>query len=281
MLNSKKAKQHEIQSLVGKIINIKPLVPCGKFQIDHLMRLYCVTECGETMVVLNNNFKRQLHFWLIVLQWTSIPTRQDKLTNWIIDCYTDAAGGSLETHGKGVGGVIPSLGWWGFAQWSKEVNDGSYCYEGKKVASNLSALELTGPLLIMASAGQELRGRRVRFLMDNSGSCTIWRKGYSLQCRLASTIVKAVACIAVTLGCPVDIQKIARCSCEHTVRADALSKAEFKRFRKGLGKNEYRGEPGRIPTTLIKWLARPTEDDDLGKKILEDMRKMVNIAEKW
>ncbi len=281
MLGEETVRQDEIQSVVGKIINVKPLVPGGRFNIDHLMRLNNVTEKGEELVSLNNQFKRQLHFWLVMLQacsgWAAIPADAERITGWATECFTDAAGGSLESAGRGVGGVIPSLRWWTFAQWARSINDGSYCYEGKKVARKMSALELAGPLLIMAAAAEQIRGKPVRFWVDNSGACQIWRKGYSLKCKLASTIVKALASIGAALGCAIDIQKVTRCSCQSTEMADALSKADFARFRRCEGGSKFARGPGAVPMALFKWLARPEEDDEVGGKILSELATRMPV----
>ena len=70
----------------------------------------------------------------------------------------------------------------------------------------------------------------VRFWVDNSGACFIYKKGYSSSCPLSSAIVAAISCVAAGIGCTVDLEKITRCSNPQSVMADALSKADFARF---------------------------------------------------
>ena len=43
-----------------------------------------------------------------------------KLPPWAIDVYTDAAGGSMETVGLGLGAVTD--GWWAYVPWSRAIN---------------------------------------------------------------------------------------------------------------------------------------------------------------
>ena len=186
LLAAEEVRQDEIQSVVGRIINVKALVPGGRFSMDHLMRLQNVHDKGSQMVRLNDKFKRQLYNWLVLLMAcsgrASIPREEERLPPWAVECFTDAAGGSLESPGRGLGAVIPDLGWWSYMPWTRAVNSGTVTHEGKKVGRKLSALELMGPLLVMAAGAGELRGLALKFWVDNSGSCIIWRKGYSIQC---------------------------------------------------------------------------------------------------
>ena len=77
------------------------------------------------------------------------------------------------------------------------------------VAPGMAALELIGPLMAIVVGAELLQGRLVRVWVDDSGSCNIWRHGYSGSCRISTNVVKAVA---AALGCKVDISKIRRCS---------------------------------------------------------------------
>ncbi len=77
---------------------------------------------GDDWVDLTPEFKGQLHFWLIMLLTCSkrctIPAPYH-LPPWAVNCYTDAAGGSLEGARRGVGAVISDLDWWGFSTMDK------------------------------------------------------------------------------------------------------------------------------------------------------------------
>ena len=274
MLGAAAVTQREIQSVIGRIIHVRPLLLDGRLHVDHLMRLQSLTMDPEQMVALTDEFKRQLHFWLVMLLACSgrsaIPTLY-VLPAWAVDCFSDAAGGSRESPGRGVGAVVPALLWWSFVQRSEDLNRGRLRCEGMKIARKLSALELLGPLLILAAAAERVRGLELRFWVDNSGSCNIWKHGYSNSCRLSTTVVKAIGEVAAGLGCRVDICKVTRCSSPGTVMADALSKSDFSRFR---GVPEAAGLPAApavVPRALLAWIARPDVRDDLGSRILREI----------
>jgi hypothetical protein len=130
----------------------------------------------------------------------------------------------------------------------------------------MSALELLGPLLVLAAGARQVRGLELRIWVDNIGSCNIWRHGYSNTCRLSTTVVKAIGEIAAGLGCHVDVQKVTRCSSAGTRMADALSKADFRRFR---------AEPAgaTVPLSMMAWVARPVIEDELGTRILRELAR--------
>ena len=68
MLEAREARQDEIQSVVGRIVNVRALVPDGRFHMHHLLSLVAVSELGRDLVELTGGFKRQLHFWYVMLR---------------------------------------------------------------------------------------------------------------------------------------------------------------------------------------------------------------------
>jgi hypothetical protein len=68
----------------------------------------------------------------------------------------------LEGAGRGVGAVIPDLDRWGFLPWTRDLNARRLQCEGKKIARKMSALELLGPLLVLAAGARQLRGLELR-----------------------------------------------------------------------------------------------------------------------
>ena len=52
--------QHRFWSLVGKIINIRPLIPAGKFSIHHLPKANSLSEDRNYLVDITSGCKRQL-----------------------------------------------------------------------------------------------------------------------------------------------------------------------------------------------------------------------------
>ena len=274
ILEETEVRQDEIQSIVGRIIHVRPLVQDGRFHVDHLMELLSVSELPASLVTLTEGFKRQLYFWYITLVACSgraaIPAPEQPLPPWALECFTDAAGGTLEGPGKGVGAVFPSIGKWLYMPWTRVVNDGSWVIGEKKVSRKMAALELMGPLLAISSASELYRGKPIKFWVDNQGSCSIWRQGYSNSCKLSNTIVKAIATIAAGLGSRVDICKITRCSNAGALMADSISKANWTMF-KATGGSLLDLEPLPVAHSFLKWAIKPVVDEDLGTKILAEI----------
>jgi hypothetical protein len=283
LLETQEAKLVDIQSVVGRIIHIRPLVPGGKYNIDHLVALTSAADKGDKLVEVNAAFKRQLQFWLTMVttcsRGASIPKPEAPLPPWALNCFTDAAGGTLEAGGRGVGGFCPERNWWFYMPWSWAINSGKVAEDGKKWGRKLTALELMGPLVAMAAGWQEFRGVPVNFWVDNSGACNISKHGYSNSCRLSTSIVKATAEIAAAFGCRVEVKKITRCSVPAAEMADALSKADFYRFREAaaLAGLEVLAAPARVPLTLLKWAVRPVVTDDLGTAILQELATVTSV----
>ncbi len=70
--------------------------------------------------------------------------------------------------------------------------------EGRR---KLSALELVGPLVVVAAGHAICRGQTLQVWVDNAGSVDVYRRGYSRNCRLCTTIAKAMATVAAGIGC--------------------------------------------------------------------------------
>ena len=268
-------RQDEIWSLVGRVLHYCPLVPAGRFNIDHLIKANGVSSEKKRLVELSPAFKRQVWFWLTMVRVSSghcrIPDPEDRFPVWTRECYTDSAGGSMGRPGRGAGVVSES--WWCYYPWARKVNCGVRAEDGKKLGRKLSALELVGPLICLTAGSSWCRNRPVRVWVDNMGSVKIWKKGYSPVCGLCTTLVKAISAVAAGLGCKFTIEKITRCSGAGAVMADCLSKADFNGFRRtaleaGWGLDVG---PGRIPGSVLRWLENPVVDDQLGGTILREM----------
>ena len=281
LLMSESAEQHLIWTLVGKLQHIKPLIPAGKFSIDHLIRANSHSLIRTDLVVLTPAMKRQMWFWFTMLRMCSrkcaIPDPDYGLPPWALDIYTDSAGGSPE--GNRGAGVVCSF-WWAFLPWSHKINRGGKSSNGRSLAHMMSALELIGPLIAISSGYQWCRNNPIHFWVDNAGSVFIWKKGYSSSCLLSSTLVKAISSVAAGLGCHVDITKITRCSTPLAQMADALSKCAFSRFwdlAKRAGFSYLPLEPAWIPLSLVSWVNDPVPDDNHGNKILCELAKRTLV----
>jgi len=270
--------QEQIWSLVGRIIHYAPLVRDGRFHIRHLIKANNLSKMKKYRVALETGAKRQLAFWRAFLLTSSglatIPAVPIVAPAWAFRCYTDAAGGSRNTPGLGCGGVLD--GGWFFQHWSDAINGGMEC-NGKRVGGKMSALELVGPLIALSVWADRFRCGAVVFFVDNAGSVCIWQKGYSSSCPLASTLVAAMAAVAAGIGATVCVEKITRCSDPGTVMADALSKSAFGKFWEAATATDWAlpPEPEAVPRSILRWLANPLPDEDLGTKILKELSQTV------
>jgi hypothetical protein len=274
-------RQDEIWSLAGRILHYAPLVPGGRFNLDYILRANSQSEIPTTLVQVTAELKRQLEFWRVMTMTSSghsrIPVPEGRPAPWARQVYTDAAGGSMVGHGRGAGAVMGD--WWVYVNWGWRINSGSRADDGKKISRKMSALELVGPLVALAAGADWCRSKSVRIWVDNIGSVRIWKKGYSTNCQLCTTLVKAIATVAAGLGCMVHIDKVTRCSSTGAILADALSKADFVKFRDvaRVRNWELRREPAWVPVSVLQWIDCPRVDDDLGEKILCEISRSTPV----
>jgi hypothetical protein len=268
-------QQHEIWSLVGRVLHYAPLIPGGRFNISELIAANNLSDDRLSWVTVTAGLRRQLHFWWILLKTTTglctIP-EPERFPAWTFEFYTDASGGSDTSKGHGTGGIGGPF--WFFVPWGDRINSGMRAADGKRIGRKLSALELIGPLICVSAGRRFCRRAPIRVWVDNSGSVGIWKKGYSTNCHLCTTIVNAIARVAAALGCRVAIDKITRCSNTGAILADELSKGKFQRFFDKLP-HEWTldPEPAWIPPSILKWVDYPAVNPDLGDQILADLVK--------
>jgi hypothetical protein len=262
---------HLIESLAGKIINIKCLIPESRFHISELMNAVKKVRAGELTIVNSIDLKNQLDYWRIILPACNghmpIPNLDNIFPQWALNFYTDAAGGSQFSNWRGLGMVYDDG--WCYLPWPKKIYLGKRDFNGKILGKKLSFLEILGPLLVLCSAPKACAGKNVIVWIDNSGAVEIWKKGYSSNCNLCTTVVKAIAFIASHLNCRLDVQKILRCSSNESLMADNISKGDFKSFLKIW--NKPLPDPNHIPKSLISWLCDPIPLPNLGSIVCDDL----------
>lgn len=265
-----------VESVAGKIIHVRPLVPGGRFHVDQILRAVAKIRKGARSIEMTPLLQSQLQFWSLLLPTcsgrTPIPDLDKGPPAWAVDFYTDAAGGCLRTSGHGLGGVGP--GWWTYIPWPRYINDvQNVDAKGRKFAQKLSLLELLGPLMVIAAGAAACRGQDVRVWVDNMGAVVIYKKGYCTDCPITSTVARAINVVSSGIGCRMYVTKIRRCSTREAVMADALSKAAF-----GMFTNLWEGplpDAAPVPRALLRWIQRPTEDPALGDRILAEIQSPV------
>ena len=86
------------------MINVRPLIPAGKFNIDKIMQMLADSSSGKAVRVTEEGW-RQLLYWEVALQACngrlSIPNPGLETPPWALELFTDAAGGTLENPGRG------------------------------------------------------------------------------------------------------------------------------------------------------------------------------------
>ena len=273
--------QERIWSIAGKIINIRSLVPGGKFHVDHIIRANHISDKRKYKVSIDEELRRQLKFWQIILPVCSnninIPRLKVSLNPWALQAFTDASGGSMASFGYGVGVVTKD--WWSYICWGDRINSGQFTEDNKRLDRCMSVLELVGPLMVVVAGYDWCRNKQVKSFVDNQAAVNNWEKGYSYHSKLATTVVKAIDMVAAALQCKVDIVKITRCVNAYATTADYISKGKFAEFKK-IAKEEKLDLPVEwepVPKALLKWIARPECDDLLGHKILLEMMEYTKI----
>jgi hypothetical protein len=271
--------QHEVWSLVGRLIHYAPLIPCGRYNIGQLITASTASKDRNAVVALTADMKHEMYFWWLMLKvtnkLTAIPPPASRFPAWTLEYYTDASGGSALSAGHGTGGIGGKF--WFLVPWGKKINCGVKDSDGKHLSRKLSALELVGPLICISADQATCAGRPIRIWVDNAGSVGVWRKGYSTNCKLCDTLVKAIGSIAATTGCRVDIKKVTRCSNDGSILADELSKGRFAAFKRKLPDSwEISPAPAWIPPSILKWIAVPQADRNLAEKIMDDIRSRNN-----
>ena len=264
-----------IESLAGKIIHIRALIPESRFHVSELMKCVREVRLGGKVIEVNDSLRMQLDYWRIMIPYCNgnmnIPNIDALFPQWAIDFYTDAAGGSGVSKWHGLG-VVFKHGWC-YLPWTRNINFGKRDRNGRILAKKLSFLEILGPLLVLCCAPDIVRGKNIKVWVDNIGAVEIWRKGYSRSCGLCTAVTKAIALVASHLHCRIDIVKIRRCSNDHALMADALSKGDMHKFL-GLWGSPL-PDARKVPGSLIKWLSNPQPGTLIGTDICNELDKML------
>ena len=285
VLKLKEIVQEDMWSICGKLIHYKPLIPGGKFHIDHILRANGYSGDKRARVPMNQGLYDQLEFWYYVLELCNggikIPNPDPHLAPWAVEVFTDAAGGSYSANWHGVGAVTEN--WWAYAPWGQKINTGQDAGEGRQLDRVMSALELLGPLLTVSAGFKWCMNNHIRVWVDNQASVFIFAKGYSSACPLSSTLAKAIFTVAAGLGCRIEVKKITRCSTPLANMADSLSKGEFMRFWSQCKEEELNLplDMAWVPRELLRWILDPKEDDRLGQKILLELSAFVPVLGLW
>ena len=270
------------KSLCGKLLPMRELVRGSRFHLAHIIMETKSNkpEDMEKMIKLSDWCCRDLEYFRVVLPVFSHrsklqdPDRQADLHS-AIQCFSDAAGGSRESLGRGVGAILVPSYSWTVVTWSRRINEGWSAYDDKSLQNKMSCWELVGVLLGLTTGGECLRGKQLVAWVDNDGSVAMFKKGWTTKCDLCNTVIVALYQLSAALDCDLYIYNIMRCSNRGAEAADALSKFDMTRFRKNMPNAKL--APESVPGTLLAWLENPLPDRLLGDRILKDMSKNMML----
>lgn len=277
-LEADQVEQRYLKSLYGKLEHIRELVPESKFHIGQIVKASSITSDLSAMINLWEWCKEELYWWYTYLPVYSgkakIPDPDYSLPMSALQGFTDAAGGSLESWGNGIGAFLPPRSW-SYVAFGFRINGPGVDETGKKLCRKMSAWELAGPLLLLCSMPEMLFGKLLIIWVDNSGSVFVYGKGYSTTCNLCCTLIGAIHEVATAIGCEVELRKIRRCSNLGATAADHLSKADFGSFKQLVPAANT--QPERVPEAFLSWMEDPKQDRFLGKRIVRQMERYYKL----
>ena len=262
-----------IQSITGKLVDIRLLVPGGKFNLLFFLKA-AQSEVGKNVKVqISAELREQATWWTTALMsakdGSPIVNPDRGAPSTAVEGFCDAAGGSSSYTGAGVGGLIPPFRYF-YLPWPRWLNMGGTNSVGVMFASKLSCLELLGALITLTIGVDLAAGGHLRVFVDNQGAVDIFRKGHSSKCAYTTTVAKAIFEVAQATGVKVSVEKIRRCSTRGAYTADKISKGNMAELRRMMPMRE---NPCTIPNSIISWVKDPRVDMHWSGKILDDLQK--------
>lgn len=125
-----------MKSIASKIVDIRLMVPNGKFNVGQIIKYARGNSDDMDMEVEVSDWCRTEAFlWHTMLPFcgkrVALPHPDKSLPPWAVQVFTDSAGGSLSTVGASMGAVIYPH-WWTYLKWGIEINSGKKPSDGKK-----------------------------------------------------------------------------------------------------------------------------------------------------
>ena len=186
LMKVEKTDQHTLgfmKQITGKLVHYRLMVPQGKYHLGQLIRstLCRAGEDMSKMVTVSEWARAEAWYWRCLLPFCGhrvrIPDPSYELPPWTLHAYTDAAGGTTTSMGRGLGAVIePS--WWCYLPWGSIINSTRRFEDGVCYKDKMSAWELLGPLLVLTAGVEMVKNRSLIVPVDNAGSVAIYRKGW-------------------------------------------------------------------------------------------------------
>ena len=192
-----------LQSITGKLIDVKFLVRGGKFNILFFLQATKQDLGKHDKVKISQELKDQAGWWMVALRaaskYSPIVHPDLRVPSTAVEGYTDAAGGTMSKMGAGLGGLVPPFRYF-YLPWPAWLNLGWANSDGVVFASKLTCLELLGALVLLTVCVDLAAGGHLRVWVDNQGAVDIFRKGHSTKCVYTSSIAKAIFEVAEATG---------------------------------------------------------------------------------
>ena len=203
VMEKKEVEFGTLQSITGKLIDVKFLVRGGKFNVLFFLQATQQDLDKHDMVEISQELRDQAGWWQVALKAAAkhspIVHPDPRIPSNAVDGFTDAAGGSMAKMGAGLGGLVPPHRYF-YLPWPAWLNLGWPNSDGVVFSSKLTCLELLGALVLLAVCADMVAGGHLRVWVDNQGAVDIYRKGHSTKCVYTSSIAKAIFEVAEATG---------------------------------------------------------------------------------
>lgn len=226
MLGRTKATVRMVQSLLGKLNSACRVIPMGRVFCRRLSTLLRGSKEGHHHVRLTREVKGDLQIWAQFLKSFNgrIIFQGKEVTNEEIQLFTDASGSV--GFGAYLGGSWCAACW--PAGWAE-----------RGLLKNLCFLELFPIVVAVFLWGAKLANRRVVFRCDNLGAVQALNKQSATSPEVVRLLrVLVLQCLKINLC----FRAIHVPGVENVV-ADALSRAQWERFRQVAPEAEWWGSP--------------------------------------
>ena len=270
-----------IERICGKINHYHLMAKFGKFERSWILEL---TEGGTSrpeMIRITKLAREQAQWWIKSINLAKVGTRITDPRTFVprtfLSMFPDASGG-LGPSRSGAGSCFLTSRErpWIYLPWPANIHKNKPNSAGECFAHKTSTLEAAAALLGLCSEPDLIRNKRVVIFCDNNGFVMSYAKGHS-RCGYLHTISKAINYIASSLNCDLHVEKITRRTGQGACVADDLSKGNIET---ALNTLEHPAPmPSRISTTLVNWLAEPTESRTLGESIADELSEFTEVLE--
>jgi hypothetical protein len=263
----------EIESITGKLTNVKTLVAGGKYNMLHFLLATHKSEADSmNMIRVPEMLREQVMWWseafVVADKHSPIIHPDPQRPSNAAEAGSDAAGGTSTHMGAGLG-VVTRHGDWAYLPRPYWLNQGGINSDGHKFNNKLTCLESMGLLVALGTMGMKLTGEVLVVHVDNQGAVDIFKKGHSTKCIYTSPLVKATHDLAWAMGCTVLVEKVRICSDAGSYLADMISRGQLSQFRELM---LDRSKVATLPGELIGWIMDPRGDLHLGHKMAVELR---------